>query len=248
MNICVSRTTRRFAIIYPTSRLLTPRISIRQQLQGRHFHKTSTRISQDSKMVQDKQVDTDIVWVHFLDLSIIPLLDVVSWFLWMWKDCTRMPRPMARRSRWHSQHWDWSMSCNMLISPRMHRRRSGSWRSIVSSFNFVTHSCFLFASLSSYPARVSYIYRELFIVTGKKNVCWLITANGRIPAILDRTTTPDGEPQEIRVFEGMAIQLYLVQKYDKDGKLSYPFDSDKWVFLLDLRMQIWIWGWLCSGV
>lgn len=52
-------------------------------------------------------------------------------------------------------------------------------------------------------------------------------ANGRIPAIIDRTQGPDGKTKEKRVFEGQAIMLYLCQKYDHEYKISYPFDSDK---------------------
>jgi glutathione S-transferase len=57
----------------------------------------------------------------------------------------------------------------------------------------------------------------------------ILTANGRIPAIIDRTPTPEGKTREKRVFEGQAIMLYLCQKYDKDYKISFPFDSDKFV-------------------
>jgi len=57
----------------------------------------------------------------------------------------------------------------------------------------------------------------------------LYQANGRIPAILDRTTTADGKAQEKRVFEGMAIMLYLCQKYDRDEQISSPFDTPRCV-------------------
>lgn len=48
-----------------------------------------------------------------------------------------------------------------------------------------------------------------------------INPNGRIPAITDKT--PDGE--QIRVFESGAILEYLVQRYDPDHKVSYPYGS-----------------------
>jgi glutathione S-transferase len=48
------------------------------------------------------------------------------------------------------------------------------------------------------------------------------TANGRIPAIVDRT----GERERV-VFESGALMLYLCQRYDKEGRISYPFDSDR---------------------
>ncbi|GJN82012.1 hypothetical protein PLIIFM63780_005548 [Purpureocillium lilacinum] len=44
-----------------------------------------------------------------------------------------------------------------------------------------------------------------------------INPNGRIPAITDKL---DGK--EIRVFESGAILQYLVDRYDKDHKISYP--------------------------
>lgn len=48
-----------------------------------------------------------------------------------------------------------------------------------------------------------------------------INPNGRIPAITDTWT--DGEP--IRVFESGTILEYIVDRYDKDYKASYPKDS-----------------------
>ncbi|KJZ77693.1 hypothetical protein HIM_02870 [Hirsutella minnesotensis 3608] len=48
-----------------------------------------------------------------------------------------------------------------------------------------------------------------------------INPNGRIPAITDKL--PDG--QQIRVFESGAVLEYLVDRYDKDHRLSYPRDS-----------------------
>lgn len=48
-----------------------------------------------------------------------------------------------------------------------------------------------------------------------------INPNGRIPAITDKFT--DGK--EIRVFESGAILQYLVDRYDKDHKISYPAGS-----------------------
>jgi glutathione S-transferase len=48
-----------------------------------------------------------------------------------------------------------------------------------------------------------------------------INPNGRIPAITDKWT--DGKP--IRVFESGAVLEYLVDRYDKDHKVSYPRDS-----------------------
>ncbi len=64
-----------------------------------------------------------------------------------------------------------------------------------------------------------------------------ISANGRIPAIIDRTPTPEGKTREKRVFEGQAIMLYLCQKYDKDYKISFPFNSDKSFSLLSIFLE-----------
>lgn len=48
-----------------------------------------------------------------------------------------------------------------------------------------------------------------------------INPNGRIPAITDKL--PDG--RQIRVFESGAVLEYLVDRYDKEHKLSYPRDT-----------------------
>ena len=48
-----------------------------------------------------------------------------------------------------------------------------------------------------------------------------INPNGRIPAITD--TWIDGK--QIRVFESGAILEYIVDRYDKDCKVSYPKES-----------------------
>ncbi|KAK0114784.1 hypothetical protein ONS95_014265 [Cadophora gregata] len=69
-----------------------------------------------------------------------------------------------------------------------------------------------------------------------------INPNGRIPAIIDRTETVDGKSREKRVFEGMAIMLYLCQKYDRDYVISYAFDSDKYWEIVE-----WM-TWLQSGI
>jgi glutathione S-transferase len=48
-----------------------------------------------------------------------------------------------------------------------------------------------------------------------------INPNGRIPAIVDRSTSP-----ETPVFESGAIMQYLVDRFDKEGKASYSRDTD----------------------
>jgi len=58
-----------------------------------------------------------------------------------------------------------------------------------------------------------------------------INPNGRIPALTDTFT--DGKL--IRVFESGSIQQYLVERYDKDYKISYPrgtrefYEMNNWV-------------------
>lgn len=47
-----------------------------------------------------------------------------------------------------------------------------------------------------------------------------INPNGRIPALTDNF---DGET--ISLFESGSIMQYLIEKYDKDHKLSYPYGS-----------------------
>ena len=48
-----------------------------------------------------------------------------------------------------------------------------------------------------------------------------INPNGRVPALVDTFT--DGEP--IRLFESGSIMQYLVERYDTEGKISYPKNS-----------------------
>ncbi|KAL9007718.1 MAG: hypothetical protein Q9173_007075 [Seirophora scorigena] len=69
-----------------------------------------------------------------------------------------------------------------------------------------------------------------------------INPNGRIPAIVDKTRTPDGKPREKRVFEGGAILLYLTQKYDPNDNLNYPYDTDEYWEVVE-----WL-VWMQSGV
>ncbi|KAK2605012.1 hypothetical protein N8I77_007892 [Diaporthe amygdali] len=64
-----------------------------------------------------------------------------------------------------------------------------------------------------------------------------INPNGRIPAIVDEMVSP---PK--RVFEGGAILLYLTARYDKDDKLSFPYDSSEYWEVVE-----WV-VWMQSGI
>lgn len=61
-----------------------------------------------------------------------------------------------------------------------------------------------------------------------------INPNGRIPALTDK----DENGQELKVWESGAMLQYLVARYDKDHKISYPYGSKEhwdvtsWVRLL----------------
>ncbi|KAL2044510.1 hypothetical protein N7G274_003215 [Stereocaulon virgatum] len=65
-----------------------------------------------------------------------------------------------------------------------------------------------------------------------------INPNGRIPALVDRTSGSDGKPREKRIFEGAAMMLYLCERYDKEHKLSFPYDSD--VYWEVMEWLVWM--------
>jgi glutathione S-transferase len=50
-----------------------------------------------------------------------------------------------------------------------------------------------------------------------------INPNGRIPAMTDSV---DGE--QVSLFESGSIQMYLIDRYDQERKLSYPKGSKEW--------------------
>ncbi|KAL7806650.1 glutathione S-transferase [Trichoderma gracile] len=70
---------------------------------------------------------------------------------------------------------------------------------------------------------LEYKIRSIDLGKNEQKEQWFldINPNGRIPAITDTWT--DGTP--IRVFESGAILQYLVDRYDKDHKVSYPRDA-----------------------
>jgi glutathione S-transferase len=73
--------------------------------------------------------------------------------------------------------------------------------------------------IKSLPYEVTGI--EMSKNTQKEDWFLEINPNGRIPAITD--TFSDG--QSIRVFESGSIMQYLVERYDKDHKISFPAGS-----------------------
>ncbi|KAK5115498.1 hypothetical protein LTR62_001157 [Meristemomyces frigidus] len=69
---------------------------------------------------------------------------------------------------------------------------------------------------------LKYKVHKLDISKNEQKEEWFlkINPNGRIPAIVDKST---GNP--ILLFEGTAIQLYLCATYDPEHKISFPYNS-----------------------
>ena len=68
-----------------------------------------------------------------------------------------------------------------------------------------------------------YNVRKIDMAANEQKSAWYseICPNGRIPAIEDLF----GDGKRIRVFESGSIMQYLVDRYDKDFKISYPAGS-----------------------
>ncbi|KAF9247237.1 glutathione S-transferase [Melanogaster broomeanus] len=87
---------------------------------------------------------------------------------------------------------------------------------------------------AAYGNVVDYEVENIDISTNRQKEPWFIALNpnGRIPVIVDRTHKPDPFP----VFESAAILLYLVRKYDTEGRFTFPAGSDdesvmlQWIF------------------
>lgn len=86
------------------------------------------------------------------------------------------------------------------------------------------------ASITLEELGLKYEVKHIQISKNEQKEGWYlrINPNGRIPAMIDRTPTPDGKSREKRMFESGAMMLYLCQKYDPDNRISYPYDSDKY--------------------
>lgn len=68
-----------------------------------------------------------------------------------------------------------------------------------------------------------YKVQSLDMGKGEQKEDWFleINPNGRIPAMTD--VFDDGKP--IRIFESGSMLQYIVERYDKDHKVSYPYGS-----------------------
>lgn len=79
-----------------------------------------------------------------------------------------------------------------------------------------------------------YKVTELSFSKNEQKEAWYVdnvNPNGRIPAITD--VLPDGTP--VRVFESGAVLLYLVERYDVEGKFRYPRGNRE-----DLEVLSWV--------
>ncbi|KAI1815441.1 glutathione S-transferase [Poronia punctata] len=69
---------------------------------------------------------------------------------------------------------------------------------------------------------LSYKVRAMKLFEHEHKEPWYleINPNGRIPALTDKEG--EEEDEEVRIFESGALLLYLVSRYDKEHKISYP--------------------------
>ncbi|KAH9825665.1 Disulfide-bond oxidoreductase, partial [Teratosphaeria destructans] len=86
---------------------------------------------------------------------------------------------------------------------------------------------------------LNYTVHKIDIAKNMQKEQWFldINPNGRIPAIVDKTS---GVPK--RVFEGASIQLYLCAQYDPQHTISFPYGSDEY-----WEMVEWL-VWMQSGI
>ena len=87
--------------------------------------------------------------------------------------------------------------------------------------------------LTDFPRLPYKVHKIDFSKNTQKEPWFLaINPNGRIPALTD--SFPDG--QTISLFESGSIMQYLVERYDRDFKLSYPpgtrehYEMNSWLF------------------
>jgi glutathione S-transferase len=79
------------------------------------------------------------------------------------------------------------------------------------------------ASIALEELGLEYKVRKINMTENEQKEPWFleINPNGRIPTITDKAE--DG--QDLRLFESGSILQYLVARYDKDHKISYPYGS-----------------------
>ena len=67
-----------------------------------------------------------------------------------------------------------------------------------------------------------YEAKSMDLMNGEHKEEWFLkfNPNGRVPAIVDSSNN------DFAMFESCAILLYLIDKYDKENKLSYPKESN----------------------
>jgi glutathione S-transferase len=65
-----------------------------------------------------------------------------------------------------------------------------------------------------------------------------INPNGRVPALTDTFT--DGK--QINIFESGSIMQYLVSRYDKDYKISYPPGTREFYEMTNCMLSCTKWG------
>ncbi|KIA75681.1 glutathione s-transferase [Aspergillus ustus] len=87
---------------------------------------------------------------------------------------------------------------------------------------------------------LSYKVREIALTQHEQKEPWFleINPNGRIPALTDI----DEDGNELHIFESGAILQYLVTRYDKDHRISYPVGSRE-----DWEVTCWL-MWQVSGL
>lgn len=92
---------------------------------------------------------------------------------------------------------------------------------------------------------LAYDVTELHFSTNEQKEPWFlkINPNGRIPALTDASFPGvEGGGEPLRVFESGAILNYLVERYDKEYKLSYPRDAPEY-----WEVQSWLF-WQMGGL
>ncbi|OAX43905.1 glutathione S-transferase [Rhizopogon vinicolor AM-OR11-026] len=85
---------------------------------------------------------------------------------------------------------------------------------------------------------LDYDVEKIDLLANVQKEPWFIAMNpnGRIPVLVDRSHSTAAQPNGFPVFESAAIMLYLVQKYDKEGKFKFESGTDEesqmlqWIF------------------